>query len=315
MDASQLRGDGDVPPISGIPSDAFMKVVRRAINRNKHLILRRVSCANGSSLSSILMELSRSTGIPLSTLKLNARTLRDMGLITYQNGRTAITEAGAFILHLLESESSIMSKIAGKMGGNHIRSSISCYGIIKAVLKVKKEGDVMILSKGHAAPALYTALVEEKRIGHEELEDIGMPGSRFQAHPERGIPEVVVSSGSLGQGLSIANGIALAARMDGLNRRVFVIMGDGELDEGQVWEAAATTSSHGLSNVTAIIDRNGTQLSGNTELVKQKEPISAKWASFGWIPVEGRGSPEMHLRKAVEISERMERPVVLIMRS
>ncbi|WP_237558705.1 thiamine pyrophosphate-dependent enzyme [Candidatus Methanodesulfokora washburnensis] len=289
--------------------------MRRAINRNKQLILRRISCANGSSLSSILLELSRNTGIPLSTLKLNARILRDMGLIAYENGRTEITEAGSLILHLLESESSLISRIAGKMGGNHVKSSISCYGIIKAVLRVKRERDVLILSKGHAAPALYAALFEEGRIGKEELEKAGMPESRLQAHPERGIPEVVVSSGSLGQGLSIANGIALAARIDGIDRKVFVIMGDGELDEGQVWEAAATTSSHRLSNVIAIVDRNGTQLSGNTEVVKQKEPISARWASFGWIPVEGNGSPEVHLRKAVELSEKMDRPVVFIMRS
>lgn len=289
-------------------------MVRRAINRNKHLILRRISCANGSSISSILTELSRSTGIPLSTLKLNARTLRDMGLIAYENGRTAITEAGSLVLRLLESEPSVISRIAVKMGGNHVRSSLSCYGIIKAVLKVKRKEDVLILSKGHAAPALYAALFEEGRIEADELEKAGLPESRLQAHPERGLPEVLVSSGSLGQGLSIANGIAIAARIDGIDRRVFVVMGDGELDEGQVWEAAATTSSQGLSNVMAIVDRNGTQLSGNTELVKQKEPISARWASFGWIPVEGHGSPELHLRKALELSERAGRPVVLIMR-
>jgi len=261
------------------------------------------------------MELSSNTGIPLSTLKLNARSLRDMGLITYRDGRTAITEAGAFILQLLESEPSMMSRIAERLGGNHMRSSISCYRIIKAVLKVKREGDVLILSKGHAAPAFYAALFEEGMIKAEEIERAGLPESKLQAHPEKGLPEVVFSSGSLGQGLSIANGIALAARMDGINRKVFVIMGDGELDEGQVWEAAATTSSHKLSNVIAIVDRNGTQLSGNTEVVKQKEPISAKWASFGWIPMEGSGSPEIHIRKAIEIAERMERPVVLIMRS
>ncbi len=115
------------------------------------------------------------------------------------------------------------------------------------------------------------------------LEEFAKPGSILPSHLEAGsLPGIVVSSGSLGQGLSIANGIALAAKIDRVRREVAVLLGDGELDEGQVWEAASTASSMGLDNIVAVVDRNMYQHSGPTESIKKKEPLAEKWASFGW---------------------------------
>jgi len=152
---------------------------------------------------------------------------------------------------------------------------------------------VVILSKGHGSLALY-ATYEILGIlprGSIELEFLAA-GSRLQSHPESGrLPGILVSSGSLGQGLSIANGIALAARISKRDIEVAVVLGDGELDEGQVWEAIATSSANRLGNVTMLIDRNGIQHSGPTEAVKAKEPLSLKLKAFNWHVVEVADDP------------------------
>ncbi len=176
----------------------------------------------------------------------------------------------------------------------HMLSSKSALNIIAAVYgfwipKGRNRGieRIAILSKGHASLALYTWLTVMGLLREDELESFSKIGSRLQAHPVReSVPGVVVSTGSLGQGLSIANGLALAGKMDGVDREVLVIMGDGELDEGQVWEAASTSSSNGLDNVIVVIDRNGLQHTGPTEKVKVKEPLADKWRAFGWHVVE-----------------------------
>ncbi len=208
-----------------------------------------------------------------------------------------------------------VKRISDKLGGNHLHSSLSCADVLRAIFHVKNEEDVVLLSKGHAAPALYAALMEMGLISEEEIENIGTPFSRLQAHPERGVPEVLLSSGSLGQGLSMANGIALAAKMDGVRRRVFVVLGDGELDEGQVWEAAATTATYGLNNVIAVVDRNGRQLTGPTHEIKVKEPLASRWSAFGWEPIECSGSPEEELLRAINLAEEVGRPVIIIVRA
>ncbi len=171
----------------------------------------------------------------------------------------------------------------------HLGSSMSALPIIAAVrgvwMRAAQPGVErhMILSKGHASMALYTWLAAEGIIKEEELDTYLNLDSRLQAHPEsKRIPQAVVSTGSLGQGLSIANGMALAGRMTGRRIEIAVVMGDGEMDEGQVWEAAATSSHFKLDEVTVIIDRNGTQHTGSTESVKSKEPLADKWRSFGW---------------------------------
>ena len=195
----------------------------------------------------------------------------------------------------------------------HLDSSETCLGIVAAVLRRKNEGDVVILSKGHSAPAFYVMLHEMGLLSDEELysfADIdGLP-----SHVLRGLPFIEVSSGSLGQGLSVANGIALAKRMDGREGRIYVILGDGELDEGQVWEAAMTASHHGLDRVIAIVDRNYFQLTGKTEEILNKEPLAEKWRAFGWEVIEVPNREEA-IGEALERAEGIEgRPKVIIAR-
>jgi transketolase len=144
--------------------------------------------------------------------------------------------------------------------------------------------DRLILSIGHVAPVLYATLAHAGYFPVEELSTLRKLGSRLQGHPGRdhGLPGLELSAGSLGQGLSVAVGMALAAKMNHQNHRIFSIHGDGELQEGSVWEAAMSASHHRLGNLTAIIDRNGLQIDGNTEAVMHLEPLAAKWQSFGW---------------------------------
>jgi len=125
------------------------------------------------------------------------------------------------------------------------------------------ERDRFVLSKGHAAPVLYAALAEAGYFGRDHLKTLRKLGSILQGHPDsKKTPGVTVSTGSLGQGLAIANGIALALKMDGNPARVFCLMGDGEIQEGEVWEAAMFAAHHKLDNVTAIVDHNGLQIDG-----------------------------------------------------
>jgi len=175
---------------------------------------------------------------------------------------------------------------------------------------------VVVVSKGHMAPALYAWLAAEGVIGDDELLTFATPESRLQSHLDAGRLDTVVtnSTGSLGQGLSIANGIALAAKIDGVKREVAVILGDGELDEGQVWEAAATASSLGLDNVIAVVDRNMVQHTGPTEAVKPKEPLASRWEAFGWYVMEVRNDA-LEIAAALEsLAGVVERPKALIVR-
>lgn len=172
-----------------------------------------------------------------------------------------------------------------------------------------------MLSKGHCSLALYAWFAETGIIGEDELAEFATPGSRLQTHPEAGrLPGIVVSTGSLGQGLSIANGLAIAARLDGVRREVAVLLGDGELDEGQVWEAAATASTLGLDNVVALVDRNGFQHTGPTENVKVKEPLAERWRAFGWHVVEAGRRPAEVARALDTASAVKGRPKVILVR-
>ncbi|MEE3478262.1 MAG: transketolase, partial [Methanomethylophilus sp.] len=139
------------------------------------------------------------------------------------------------------------------------------------------------LSKGHAAPILYAALAERGYFPVDELKTLRKIGSRLQGHPAyHDVPGVEVTTGSLGQGLSMACGIALAGKMDGKNYRTYCLLGDGELQEGQNWEAAMFAHAYGLSNLTALVDRNRLQISGNTEEVMGLDPLPEKFKAFGW---------------------------------
>ena len=152
--------------------------------------------------------------------------------------------------------------------------------------------DRLVLSIGHVAPVLYATLAHAGYFPVEELNTLRKLGSRLQGHPGRdhGLPGIELSAGSLGQGLSVAVGMALAAKMDQKYHRVYSIHGDGELQEGSIWEAAMAASHHKLDNLTAIVDRNGLQIDGRTEDVMKLEPLAAKWQSFGWEVIECDGN-------------------------
>lgn len=143
--------------------------------------------------------------------------------------------------------------------------------------------DRFILAKGHAAPALYATLAEAGYFPVEELKTLRKLGSRLQGHPDSNLtPGVEVSTGSLGQGLSIAAGLAAGLRLEGAPQRVFTVMGDGECEEGQVWEAATFAAHQKLGNLIAVVDLNGLQIDGHTEDVCASGNLKDKFSAFGW---------------------------------
>ncbi|MBK1813647.1 transketolase [Clostridium sp. YIM B02505] len=145
------------------------------------------------------------------------------------------------------------------------------------------ERDRFVLSKGHAAPALYATLAERGYFSKGELKNLRKFGSILQGHPDmKKAPGVDMSTGSLGQGLSAANGMALAAKLDKSDYRVYTILGDGELQEGQVWEAAMSAAHYKLDNLLAFIDLNGLQIDGSNEEVMNVSPVDKKFKAFGW---------------------------------
>jgi transketolase len=177
--------------------------------------------------------------------------------------------------------------------------------------------DRFILAKGHASAALYAVLAEAGYFDKEELKTFRALHSRLQGHPSFGLlPGIEVSTGSLGQGLSMACGVALGLKLDKKNSHVFTILGDGEIQEGQVWEAAMTAAHYKLGNLTAIIDRNCLQIDGNTECIMSLGKISEKWASFGWqvLEINGHDYQEIYeaLQKSRLIGNQNNTPVVII---
>jgi transketolase len=205
----------------------------------------------------------------------------------------------------------------------HPGGSLSCVEIITALYfyamgyrvdNPKWAGrDRFILSKGHATPVLYAALAEAGFFSPNVLGTLRKTGSMLQGHSDIRVPGVEVSSGSLGQGLSIANGIGLSAKMKMEKFRIFVLLGDGECDEGQIWEAAMLSSHYKLDNVTAIIDRNGLQTDGPTEKIMSLEPIAEKWAAFGWNVIEINGNQIGEVISAIDGAVRFRgKPTVII---
>lgn len=177
--------------------------------------------------------------------------------------------------------------------------------------------DRFILSKGHAAPALYSALAERGYFPVEELKTLRRLGSRLQGHPAyRDVPGVEVTTGSLGQGLSMACGIALAAKMDGKDYRTYCLLGDGELQEGQNWEAAMFARKYGLNNLTAFVDRNRLQICGNTEEVMPLDPLPEKFRAFGWNVIIIDGNDMRQIIDACEKAAASKKnPTVVIMKT
>ena len=217
----------------------------------------------------------------------------------------------------------IINMIA-KANSGHPGGSLSAVEIITAlywkVLQHKPadpnwvDRDRFILSKGHAAPVLYAALAECGYFPVAELATLRQIDSRLQGHADRThTPGVEMSSGSLGQGLSFAVGVALAGRLDRKDYRVYALLGDGECDEGQVWEAAMAAAHFKVDNLTAIVDNNGLQLSGCNADTMNLEPFKDKWASFGWHTIEVNGHDINQLLDAFDKAKKVKgKPTVII---
>ncbi len=308
---------------------------------------------NSGRITPLLSDVSERNGKPLSTLKLNAKILRELNLIRYRedSGGVELSELGRFVLDLLKEDyvreperragdptSRIplgeltrrigalrrrVLRMVEEAGSGHLSSSLSSLTIIATLYLAKMRHDPknpgwelrdrFLLGKGHAAPALYAVLAECGYLPEGELSRLGCLGGLLQGHPEASIPGVDSASGSLGQCLSIANGMALSGKMRGMDYRVYVLLGDGELEEGQVWEAAMSSAKHRLDNLTAIVDRNGLQLTGPTEAVKPLEPLADKWRAFGWKVLEADGEDPRDILLALQEAEAVKgRPTVII---
>ena len=173
--------------------------------------------------------------------------------------------------------------------------------------------DRFILSKAHACPGLYAVLAETGYFEVKELDTFRQIDSRIQCHAHIKTPGVEMSGGSLGQGLSFGVGVSLASRLNSLPCRTFVLLGDGECDEGQIWEAAMSASHHGLDNLVAIVDRNRIQNDRWTHEVMSLEPFADKWKSFGWHSMEVDGHSIGELLSAFDKAEQTKgRPSVII---
>ncbi|MGI6091562.1 MAG: transketolase [Veillonellaceae bacterium] len=177
--------------------------------------------------------------------------------------------------------------------------------------------DRFVLSKGHAAPVLYGALAEKGFFPHNELLTLRKIDSRLQGHPSmKSLPGIDMSTGSLGQGLSAAAGMALAGRLDGRDYRVFALLGDGELEEGMVWEAAMFAAHYKLDNLTAFVDYNGLQIDGPIAEVMSPLPIPEKWEAFGWNVLQIDGHDIAAIYDAIQTAKTVKgKPTMIVART
>jgi|TARA_Y100000310_G_scaffold201874_1_gene201944 transketolase len=174
--------------------------------------------------------------------------------------------------------------------------------------------DRFILSKGHASALLYCVLARAGYFPEEDLDDYRRIGSKLflSGHPHPKTPGVEIASGSLGQGLSVAHGMALGARLDQIDYKVYVVLGDGEIQEGQIWEAAMSAAKFGSNNLIAIVDNNKVSQDNITKDLKDLEPLEDKWKAFGWdtLCIDGHNMEE--ILKALRIAPHPEKPRVII---
>ncbi len=208
-------------------------------------------------------------------------------------------------------------------GGSHIASILSVADIIGVlysdILHIDPKNpkmpdrDRFILSKGHAGAAIYAALAERGFFETGELKTHYQNGSRLSGHvSHKGVPGVEFSTGSLGHGLPVAAGMAHAAKLDGKNHRVYVVMGDGECDEGSVWEAAMYANHYGLNHLVAIVDHNKMQSLDYCENTMKLSPFADKWRSFGWNCIEIDGHDHDQLREAFASAASSDKPTAII---
>jgi len=214
--------------------------------------------------------------------------------------------------------------MTGKAGSGHPGGSLSAVEILTAlyfgVLRHKpldpqwSDRDRFILSKGHAAPLLYATLAECGYFPVDELLTLRQMDSRLQGHTDRTVtPGVEMSAGALGQGLSFAIGVALAGRLNLQDYRVYVLLGDGECDEGQVWEGAMAAAHFKVDNLVAIVDNNGQQIDGWNRDVKNLDPFPMKWQAFGWQVIEVDGHDLAQLTEAFDQAKLVKgQPTVII---
>lgn len=205
----------------------------------------------------------------------------------------------------------------------HPGGALSCADIITYLYFKKMKVDVnepqdgnrdrFVLSKGHAAPALYATLAQKGFFPKEELKSLRKIGALLQGHPDaKHIPGVDVSTGSLGQGISNAVGMALGLKLEEKKSKVYVVLGDGELQEGLVWEAAMSAAHYKLDNLVAVIDYNGLQIDGKNEDVMGISPLDEKWRSFGWKVISCDGHDYEDLDKAFNEADTAEGTPVMI---
>ncbi len=225
--------------------------------------------------------------------------------------------------HVKAIRSSIVSMVTEAQSG-HPGGSLSAADILATLYFAEmnvnpkdtqmKNRDRFVLSKGHAAPVLYATLAEKGFFPKEELLTLRKINSRLQGHPSmKNLPGIDMSTGSLGQGLSVAAGMALAARLDGSDHRVFTILGDGELEEGMVWEAAMFAAHYKLDNLTAFIDYNGLQIDGPVADVMSPLPIPEKWQAFSWNIIEIDGHDINAIYDAIQIAKTVKgKPTMII---
>ena len=215
-------------------------------------------------------------------------------------------------------------KMTSNAGSGHLGGSLSCVDILVALyfhhLKHNpqnpswSERDRFVLSKGHAAPAFYATLALSGYFPKEELSTLRNINSRLQGHPDnRKTPGVEVSTGSLGQGLSVAVGMTLGLKLADKNNHVYALVGDGELNEGQIWEAAMFANHYKMVNITALVDRNHGQNDGREEDVMSMEPLAAKWTAFGWnvFGIDGHSIKDL-LDVLDKSMENRKKPIVII---
>ena len=261
----------------------------------------------------------------------NVNVLITPSEFTNSSSETSADNVKAGVFSSVEELKAVAKKLrrhiitmTGKAGSGHPGGSLSSVEIVTTLYwKVLQHSptdpqwadrDRFILSKGHVAPLLYAVLAECGYFPVAELSTLRQMDSRLQGHADRTItPGVEMSSGSLGQGLSFAIGVALAGRLNSQSYRVYVLLGDGECDEGQVWEGAMAAAHFKLDSLVAIVDNNGLQISGWNCDVMNLEPLNKKWEAFGWHVIEVDGHDLTQLFNAFEQAKLVRgQPTVII---
>ena len=218
-------------------------------------------------------------------------------------------------------------KMITKANSGHTGGSLSAADILTLLffheMKVdpkdpkKADRDRLVLSKGHAAPALYAVLAGKGYFPKEELDTLRQAGHMLQGHPDmKHTPGVDMTTGSLGQGISAACGMALASKMNKADWRVYAILGDGELEEGQVWEAAMYAAHYKLDHLTVFVDNNGLQIDGPITEAMSSLPIGEKFRAFGWHVIETDGHDMEKLHEAIEEAKTISgKPTMIVMKT